>query len=215
MQHTSGVGRVTLRRRIRRGVGGLFLRVFGWEVEGGAPTVDRAVVVAYPHTSNWDMPFTLAMAFALDVDIRWLGKKSLFTTPVFGSLMRWFGGLSVDRSRRTNMVDAVVAVIEPMEQGYVLIPPEGTRSKAGRWKSGFYWVAVGAEVPIILGFLDFGRKRGGLGEVLEPSGDIHADIERIRAFYADVKGKHPEKQGAITLVDGGAAKPGQGAPVTS
>jgi len=187
-----------IHRRIRRAIGRAWLRAFGWEIEGGSPGVDKAVVVAYPHTSNWDLLFTLATAYALNLDVSWLGKKSLFRAP-YGWWMRFVGGIAVDRSKRTRMVDAIVEAIEPLDSVMVVIPPEGTRSKSGRWKSGFYWVAVGARIPIVLGFVDYGRKRAGLGEVLTPSGDIVADFDKIRAFYEGVQGKFPELQGEISL----------------
>jgi len=175
-----------------------WLRLFGWRVEGSRPATQKAVVIAYPHTSNWDLPFTLAIAFALDVDIHWLGKMSIFKPP-FGWFFRMLGGIPVERSRSTNLVDAIVETLDPMERIFVIIPPEGTRSQSGRWKTGFYWVAVGARLPIILGYLDYARKCGGLGEVFEPSGDIESDLDKIRGFYEGVKGKHPELQGAIRL----------------
>ncbi len=187
-------------RPIRRWIGRSFLRVFGWEVEGGALDVRRAVVIAYPHTSNWDLPFTLACAWTLDLDIRWLGKKVLFRPP-YGWAMRLLGGIAVDRSQRTKLVDAVIDTLAPLSDCLVVIPPEGTRGRAGRWKSGFYWVAHGADIPIILGYLDYPRRRGGLVEMLHPSGDLAADFETIKAYYDGVEGKHPDKQGAITLVD--------------
>lgn len=188
------------RHPMRRLLGRTWLRFFGWEVEGGAPGVPKAVVIAYPHTTNWDLPFTLAVAYALDVDVHWLGKKSLFRAP-YGWFMRWVGGIAVERSRSTNLVDSIVGTLAPIREILVIIPPEGTRSQSGRWKSGFYWVAVGAELPIILGYLDYKRKRGGLGEIFYPSGDIEADFGKIRDFYSGVTGKFPEKQGAITLAD--------------
>jgi 1-acyl-sn-glycerol-3-phosphate acyltransferase len=184
--------------RIRQWIGRIWLRVFGFEIEGGRPGVDKAVVVAYPHTSNWDLLFTLAAAYALDLDINWLGKKSLFKAP-YGWWMRFVGGIAVDRSKSTRLVDAIIEAIEPIEHMMVVIPPEGTRSKSGRWKSGFYWVAVGAGLPIVLGFVDYGRKKAGLGEVLTPSGDIVDDFDKIRAFYQGIEGKFPELQGEITL----------------
>jgi 1-acyl-sn-glycerol-3-phosphate acyltransferase len=179
-------------------MGATWLRIFGWRVEGSRPPTSKAVVIAYPHTSNWDLPFTLAVAYALDVDIHWLGKTSIFKPP-FGRFMRSLGGVPVERSRSTNLVDSIVATLAPIDDLLVIIPPEGTRSQAGRWKSGFYWVAVRAEIPIILGYLDYERKAGGLGEVLYPTGDIDADIEKIKVFYQGVRGKFPEKQGEITL----------------
>jgi 1-acyl-sn-glycerol-3-phosphate acyltransferase len=188
------------RHPMRQLLGRTWLRFFGWEVEGGAPNVPKAVVIAYPHTSNWDLPFTLAVSYALDLDVHWLGKKSLFKAP-YGWFMRWVGGIAVERSRSTNLVDSIVDTLAPMQEILVIIPPEGTRSQSGRWKSGFYWVAVGSGLPIILGYLDYKRKRGGLGEIFYPSGEIEADFDKIRDFYSNVTGKFPEKQGAITLAD--------------
>jgi 1-acyl-sn-glycerol-3-phosphate acyltransferase len=185
---------------MRRLLGNTWLRVFGWRVEGSRPPVSKAVVVAYPHTSNWDLLFTLAISYSLDLEIHWLGKKAIFKPP-FGRFMRWVGGVPVDRNKRTNMVDAVTDAIAPMDDILVIIPPEGTRAQAGRWKSGFYWVAVKSEIPIILGFLDYRRKCGGLGEVLSPSGDIEFDFEKISAFYSNIEGRFPERQGPITLID--------------
>lgn len=133
--------------------------------------------------------------------VSWLGKKSLFRPP-FGWWMRGVGGIPVDRSRRTRLVDAIIDVIRPMDELFVVIPPEGTRSRSGHWKSGFYWVAAGAG---ILGFLDYENKRGGLGEIFHPTGDLHADFPKISAFYEGMKGKFPELQGPITLeLDEGA-----------
>lgn len=188
------------KRPVRRWLGRSFLHAFGWEVEGGAPTVRRAVVIAYPHTTNWDLPFTLACAYALDLDIRWLGKKVLFRPP-YGWAMSMLGGIPVNRSKSTKLVDAIIETLEPLSDCLVIIPPEGTRGRAGRWKSGFYWVAHGANIPIILGYLDYSRRRGGLVQILEPSGDLEADFEKIKAYYAGVEGKYPDKQGPITLAD--------------
>jgi 1-acyl-sn-glycerol-3-phosphate acyltransferase len=186
------------KRPLRRWMGLAWLKIFGWHVEGSRPSTEKAVVIAYPHTTNWDLPFTLATAFALDVEIHWLGKKGIFKPP-FGWFFRMLGGIPVERSRSTNLVDGIVATLEPIDHVLVIIPPEGTRSQSGRWKTGFYWVAVGARLPIILGYLDYTRKCGGLGEVFEPSGDIDADLDKIRSFYQGIKGKYPELQGAITF----------------
>jgi len=187
--------------RVRRVLGRAWLRLFGWQIEGGNPSVQKAVVIAYPHTTNWDLPFMLAIAWALGLNVGWLGKKSLFK-PAFGWFMRGVGGIAVDRSRSTRLVDAIVAAIEPRQELLLVIPPEGTRSRSGHWKSGFYWVAVGAGIPIVLGFLDYTRRCGGLGEVFEPSGDIAADMKDIRTFYSGIEGKFPGKQGEILLEEG-------------
>lgn len=200
--------------RLRRLVGRAWLAAFGWEVAGGRPDVKKAVVVAAPHTSNWDLPFTLAIAYVLDVHISWVGKHTLFAPP-FGGIMRWLGGVPVDRRARHGAVSAIADRIREADEIFLIIPPEGTRGRATRWKTGFYYAALEAEVPIVLGFLDFGRKRGGLGEVFQPTGDIAHDFEKIRAFYADVKGKHPDKSGSITLGPEGGDEDAMSRPLGS
>jgi 1-acyl-sn-glycerol-3-phosphate acyltransferase len=200
---------MNLLRRTRNAVGRAWLSAFGWEIEGGPPNVPKAVVVAAPHTSNWDLPFTLAVSWALDLDIRWVGKHSLFTVPVWGAFLRGLGGIGVDRRGRNDAVKSIAQVLKDRDRLLLLVPPEGTRGQARRWKTGFYWIAVESEVPVVLGFLDYGRKRGGLGEVFHPTGDIEADFERLRAFYGGIRGKFPSLQGAISLgEDGAGARPG-------
>ena len=184
-------------------MGETWLAAFGWRVEGGVPDVQKAVVVAAPHTSNWDFPFTLAISFALDLDISWLGKHTLFKPP-YGAFFKWVGGIPVDRRSRHDLVSQVVRVLNESDKLMVIVPPEGTRSKTARWKTGFYYIATGADVPIVLGFLDFERKCGGLGHVFRPSGDLAADMKQIAEFYSTVKGKHPERMSPITLGDADA-----------
>lgn len=191
---------VPLRRKLRRLIGNTWLKAFGWHVKGGVPDVRKAVVVAAPHTSNWDFPFTLAVAFALDVEVSWLGKHTLFEG-VHGPFFKWLGGIAVDRRSRHNLVSQVIDVLKSHDDLMIIVPPEGTRSRTARWKTGFYYIATGADVPIILGFLDFEKKCGGLGHVFRPTGDIAADMAAIRDFYRDVKGKHPDRMSAIGLGD--------------
>lgn len=187
-----------LSRRFRAVIGHAWLKAAGWQLEGGAPGVTKAVVVAAPHTSNWDFPFTLAVAWALGIELRWVGKHTLFAPP-FGAIMRALGGLSVDRRTRNNVVEAIVDQLQRHRELMVVIAPEGTRSRTSGWRTGFYHMAVGADVPIVLGFLDYAQKRGGLGEMFVPSGDIDKDMDLIRAFYAPIQGKYPDRQGAIAL----------------
>lgn len=196
-----------LRRRVRNACGRAWLRAFGWEIDGGPPPVEKAVVVAAPHTSNWDLPFTLAIAWSLDLDIQWVGKHTLFEKPVLGGFLRTLGGIGVDRRRSNDAVTTIADVIRSRDRILLIVPPEGTRGVAKRWKTGFYWISVEAGVPIVLGFLDFSRKRGGLGELLHPTGDIVADFDTLRRFYRDVKGKYPERQGEVSLGDTGVPTP--------
>lgn len=187
-------------KKIKKRIGDAWLRAFGWEIEGGPPKVPKAVVVAAPHTSNWDFPFTIAIAWALEVDIAWLGKHTLFRKP-FGRIMRAMGGIPVDRRASQNLVEQVTDQIKGADNLLVLIAPEGTRSTTGRWKTGFYTIAMKADVPIVLGYLDFARKRGGLGDLLVPSGDLKSDAEKFREFYKDVKGARPERFTEVRFSD--------------
>lgn len=186
------------RRAIRRFVGNTWLSVFGWRVEGVTDLPPKAVLIAAPHTSNWDFPFTLAVSYALDLEFSWLGKHTLFEPP-FGFFFRWLSGVPVDRRDRNNLVAAVVDVLKQRDELILIIAPEGTRSRTKRWKTGFYYVALGAGVPIILGYLDFSRKRGGILHVFHPTGDIEADMATIRRYYDGIEGKHPSRMSEITL----------------
>lgn len=168
------------------------LRWLGWRVEGEAPAFDKYVLIVAPHTSNWDFPVGLLVAFALRIEGYWMGKNTLFP-PVLGGVMRWLGGIPVDRSRSGNLVATMVAAFASQPKLTLVIPPEGTRSRVTRWKTGFYHIAIGAEVPIVLGFIDFGRKTAGIKGVFQPTGDIEADLPRIQAAYAGIAGKNPEQ----------------------
>ncbi|WP_437336508.1 MULTISPECIES: lysophospholipid acyltransferase family protein [unclassified Sorangium] len=172
--------------------------MFGWRVEGVTDLPPKAVLIAWPHTSNWDFPFTLAVSYVLDLEFSWLGKHTLFEPP-FGPFFRWLGGIPVDRRDRNNLVAAVVDVLKQHDELKLIIAPEGTRSRTKRWKTGFYYVALGAGVPIILGYLDFPRKRGGILHVFYPTGDIEADIAAIRRYYEGIEGKHASRMSEITL----------------
>lgn len=169
----------------------LILRLKGWQLSGQAPDAPRYVMIAAPHTSNWDFPYTLMIAFALRLKIYWMGKHTLFPFG-FGWLMRWLGGIPINRSAAGDSVRGTIEAFQEAakrDQPLVIaIPPEGTRSHVSHWKTGFYYIAHGAGVPIALGFLDFGRKVGGIGPLFTPSGDIDADMPQIRAFYQDKKG---------------------------
>lgn len=176
----------------------LCLAAFGWRAVGVRPAEARYVLIAVPHTSNWDFPLMLLCGMALGVWPAWVGKDALFRPP-FGWLMRFLGGIPIDRSASHNMVEQLAAEFGARSRLALAMPPEGTRSLAPHWKSGFYYVATLARVPIGLGYLDYAKKEGGIGTPLLPSGDLHADMERIRAFYAGKAGRHPELQGPMRL----------------
>ena len=187
-------------RRVKRAVARLVLWLGGWRPDGAAPREPRYVLIAAPHTSNWDFIWVLAFAWALEVDIRWVGKEEMFRWP-FGGLMRWLGGIPVRRKARANQVEQLAERLRAAEALVLVVPVEGTRAWVPRWKSGFYHVARAAGVPIVLGFLDYGRKLGGFGPAIRPSGDVRRDMERIRTFYRDVQGKYPQCTGRILLAE--------------
>lgn len=167
-------------------------RCAGWRVEGTAPTTHKFVVIAAPHTSNWDLPFMLGVAFTYRIKLRWMGKASLFKPP-FGYVMKALGGIPIERSTSNDVVAQMVTVYNDAADLAVAIPPEGTRSNVRVWKTGFYNIAHGAGVPIALGFLDYERKVGGFGGVFVTTGDYDRDLAQIKAFYATVAGKYGAK----------------------
>ncbi len=171
-----------------------FLRLNGWQIQGTLPPeAAKSVLIAAPHTSNWDLPYTLMVAFALRLNICWMGKHSLFRWPV-GGLMRWLGGVAVDRGKNNNLVAASAATIRQSTGSLQLVvPPEGTRGKTRQWKTGFYFIALQAQVPIILAYMDYHRKLSGLGPVFTPSGDVDADMAEIKRFYAPFKGRRADQ----------------------
>jgi len=169
-----------------------FLRLTGWQVQGALPPeASKSVLIAAPHTSNWDLPYTLMLAFVLHLNVYWMGKASLFRWP-FGPVMRWLGGIAVDRSRSGNLVAAsAAALVNADGPTQLVVPPEGTRGKTRHWKTGFYYIALEARVPIVLAFVDYERKVGGLGPLFTPTGDVERDLAQIKRFYAPIKGKRP------------------------
>ncbi len=169
-----------------------FLRLQGWQVQGTLPPeASKSVLIAAPHTSNWDLPYTLMLAFVLRLNVYWIGKASLFRWP-FGPVMRWLGGIAVDRSRSNNLVAAsAAALVNADGPTQLVIPPEGTRGKTRQWKTGFYYIALEARVPIVLAFVDYERKVGGLGPLFTPTGDVERDLAQIKLFYAPIKGRRP------------------------
>jgi len=193
--------------RVTRALGRLYLRIAGWHVEGSLPPdLHKAVVVAAPHTTNWDMPHMLAVAWAVGVRPSWLGKKSLFRFP-FGWFMRALGGVPVDRSRRENVVDQAVERFAASDRLFLVIPPSGTRSRAKHWKSGFYHIARGAGVPVLCSFLDYPSRTAGLGPCLRMTGVVSADMGRIREFYSGIRGLYPEKATPVMLAEEDASAP--------
>ena len=179
---------------VLRGLSLAWLKLAGWTVQGElVPEARKSVFIAAPHTSNWDLPNTLFAAFALRLTPYWMGKASIFRFP-FGGLMRWLGGIPVDRSKSSNLVAASAEALQAADGPVQLIvPPEGTRSKTIYWKTGFYWIAVTAKLPIVMAHMDYPRKLVGLGPLFRPSGDVDADMAEIKRYYAQYKGKNSDQ----------------------
>jgi 1-acyl-sn-glycerol-3-phosphate acyltransferase len=175
-----------------RALGRLVLAAFGWRIEGALPDRPKLVAAVAPHTSNWDFVFAAAAMLALGIRASWLGKNSLFRWP-FGLLLRWLGGLPVDRRNAHGTVEALIDEFASHEQLVLGIAPEGTRRRVKRWKTGFYRVALGAQVPIVVVSLDYRKRAVGLGDVLTPSGDMEADFARMQVIYDSVLPKNPEQ----------------------
>ncbi len=170
-------------------IGVAWLKAFGWRVEGDPPALKKYVLLAVPHSSNWDFVFTLAITFATRNRIYWMGKKEMFS-PGLSLFYRWLGGIPVDRARAHGIATQLIRTLREEEAFIITIPPEGTRKEVTEWKKGFYLIARGANVPIVLGYLDYARKCGGYGPVVEVNGDIDADLERIKEFYMDKRGRY-------------------------
>ncbi len=168
-----------------------WLKLFGWKIEGEFPEEKKFVLIAAPHTSNWDMPYMLFYAFYYRAKVYWMGKQSIFRWP-FGTICRWMGGIPIDRAKSNNVVENTVEQFNKKDRLVIVIPPTGTRKKVLKWKTGFYYIALLAKVPIALGFLDYKKKVGGFGPLFYPTGDIEADMIEISKFYQGISGKHPE-----------------------
>ncbi|MEX1018520.1 MAG: lysophospholipid acyltransferase family protein [Litorilinea sp.] len=173
------------------------LRLLGWRIQLNLPAESKYVVVVAPHTSNWDFIIGILSAWAIGLpNPRWVGKDSLFRPPL-GWIMYRIGGVPVDRRRSQNFVEQVAGRFADEEVFLLALAPEGTRRRTDYWRTGFYYIAQAAGVPIVLAYLDFANKVAGTGPVLHPTGDIHADFVTIRAFYSTIQGRHPELQGEI------------------
>lgn len=184
--------------RIAKGIARGFLKLTGWEAEGFRPAQPKFVLIAAPHTTNWDLAYLLAFAVIFDLRITWMGKHVLFRPPL-GWVMRAVGGMPVVRSKRGDLVGQLVKEFESRETLALVVPAEGTRSYTSHWKSGFYHIARGANVPIVMSYLDYARRRGGFGAALLPTGDVREDMDEIRDFYEDIIGKFPDRFGRPQL----------------
>ncbi len=167
------------------------LWIAGWKAVGDLPNLPKMIVVVAPHTSNWDFPVGLMVMLAKGWSLNWVGKHTLFKPP-FGWIMHWLGGTGIDRRSSSNTVDSYVEHFKNSDEMSIVITPEGTRSPRSHWKSGFYHIAYGADVPIVLAFIDFKKREAGIGHYFKACGDIKKDMKLISEFYKDKGPKNPE-----------------------
>jgi 1-acyl-sn-glycerol-3-phosphate acyltransferase len=173
-----------------RFVSQLILRMIGWRVVGQVPDHPKYIWIGAPHTSNWDFMLMLALGLCLRSKLQFMGKAELFRSP-FGFFFYWCGGIPVDRSKSTGMVEQMIKVVQDTDEINLAIAPEGTRDQVNKWKSGFYHIAKGADIPIVLGFVDGKRKVVGVGEIFNLTDDMETDMKNIQAFYAEMEGINP------------------------
>ncbi len=169
-----------------------FYRMRGWKAQGTPPPGGRYVLIAAPHTSNWDFVYFLGLINELGIDAHFMAKDSLFRWPM-GGFMRDMGGISVDRSARRNVVEAMIAEFARRDRFALTIAPEGTRSAVQQWRTGFYHIALGAGVPLVIGMMDYAKRTGGLGPSIMPTGNYKADMQQVAEIYRSVTPKHPER----------------------
>ena len=175
------------------------LKIVGWKTELAVQMVEKCILVGAPHTTNWDFPLALLGISSMGIKFNWVGKHTLFRWP-WGFFMRLLGGIPLDRiSGGAGFTRKVVETFRDRDRFVLAIAPEGTRHRTDYWKAGFYKIAIKCNVPIALGYVDFQKKKIGIGKMFMPTGDKDKDFMHIRGFYSDKSGKYPEKQGKIQL----------------
>jgi len=170
----------------------------GWTIQADLPDIKKYVIIAAPHTSNWDFPLGILAAKAIRLKVYWMGKHSLFYWP-YGWFFRAIGGTPVHREHGHHYIRQMTDLFARSERLVLALAPEGTRAKTDHWKTGFYYIARAAKVPVLMAYLDFAHKQVGVGGLFYPGEDIEADFEHIRRFYANRGGHNPEKASPIKL----------------
>lgn len=176
------------------------LKLFGWRLDICLPETRKIVLVVAPHTSNWDFMVGILTRFSTGIKMNFLGKSTLFRKP-YGWIFSGLGGIPVIRSSSHDLVDQLVVQFNQRDQLYLALAPEGSRSKTPYWKTGFYYIAYKANVPILMVSMDYGKKEISMREHFMPTGEIHQDMKIIKNFFRHVKGKNPELQSEIRIPD--------------
>jgi len=169
-------------------IGHFVFLLFRWRLENALPNIPKFVIIIGPHTSNWDFIFGIAAVFVLKAKISFMGKHTLFKQP-FGSIMRWIGGIPIDRDSSYGMVNTMIDHFKGTDKFILALAPEGTRKKVDQWKSGFYHIATGAGVPILLAGFDYEHKAIRLGPLIYPSGDVDGDMLKMQLVFERIRGK--------------------------
>ncbi len=177
---------------ISKVLGRLGLRMMKFRITGDVPNLSKFVLIGAPHTSNWDFILAMSMLAALGLRVSWIGKHTLFAPP-FGGIMRWLGGIPINRQAAGDMVDQAKAAFERADKLIIGLAPEGTRKRVERWKTGFYRIAIAAQVPIVIGMIDFENRELRVDSVYRPTGEMEADLLAIKSLYKGVKGRHPDQ----------------------
>ena len=169
------------------------VKLLGWKVEGARPLgINKMIIVEAPHTSNWDYFYGMICIYSVGIRVNVVIKKELFFWPL-GPVLKALGGIPIDRSSSSNKVEALAELFKSQKEMRLAITPEGTRSLSTQWKKGFYYVALKAEVPILLTALDYKNKRGVIGDFIHPTGDYENDLKKIEKFYRGMGARYPEK----------------------
>lgn len=186
---------------ILRKIANIIAGIFRWEIAGEIPPLDKAIFIAAPHTSNWDGFWMIVGKTAMGLEAHFLAKHTLFWWPL-GAVLRRFGAMPIDRSRGAGVVEQLIDIFRTSDRLFLALAPEGTRKWTPHWKTGFYRIALEADVPIVLTFIDYRNKRMGIGETFRPSGDPEKDLDYLRKFYAPHQPCRPENMGPIAFPPG-------------
>jgi len=174
----------------------LLLKIFGWKVDGNIPEMqenENLVLIAAPHTSNWDGIFGFAAILGLDVKISYFGKYTLFKKPILGRFLKYMGGIPVNKNKPgSGLVKEAIANIEKLKGTLIAMAPEGTRSKTERWRTGFLRIAQAVDAKIFVAAFDFKTKRIVLDKFFQPSDDMQKDLENLKIYYQQFTAKIPE-----------------------
>ena len=174
------------------------LKWAGWRAVLVPPPAPKGIIIVYPHTSNWDFIIGVLYRTGTGLPVRWLGKHTLFRWPA-GRLLHRIGGIPIRRGQHSGFVTSVLAEYARQDWMWLVLAPEGTRSRTNHWKSGFYQIAVAAGLPVGLGFIDYATRTVGIETYMNLTENVDQDLDRIRAFYAGKRGRRPENAGTIAL----------------